>query len=141
MLEKSLLMLKNEGYILASEFFITKPIPQSLVKKAKNIFGINITRVGYKDVMKIYEGLEILYEDKNDLVPETDQELIYYCESTTDRAMKILKTDDNKIYKTIFDRLYSIKKMSNILRPYQKYNVLVLRYRKNIYPNRYVELF
>jgi hypothetical protein len=41
----------------------------------------------------------------------------------------------------MYDRLYEIKKMSNDLRPYQMYSVLVLRYRKAVYPNRFVELF
>jgi len=141
MLRKSLSLLEDGGYILSSEFFVNKRIPAHLVKRAKNIFGINITQVGYKDVMEIYEGLEIVYEDRNYLVSETDKELEHYCKSTTDRAIKRLKINDDEIYKTIFDRLYAIKKMSNLLRPYQNYNVLVLRYKKDIFPNRYVELF
>jgi SAM-dependent methyltransferase len=141
MLLKSLSLLTDNGYILSSEFFVIKKIPSHLVKRAKDIFNIDITQVGYKDVMKIYEGLEIIYEDRNNLIPETDEELKHYCKSTIDRAVKRLRINDEKIYKIMFDRLYAIKDMSNKLRPYQNYNVLILRYKKNIYPNRYIELF
>jgi ubiquinone/menaquinone biosynthesis C-methylase UbiE len=141
MLKKSLSLLTDPGFILSSEFFVNKKIPTYLVKRAKDIFDINVTQVGYKEVMKIYEGLEVVYEDKNKLIPETDEELKHYCKSTVDRAVKRLKLNDDKVYKTIFNRLYVIKEMSNLLRPYQNYNVLVLRYKKDIYPNRYIELF
>lgn len=141
MLKKSLSLLTDNGYVLSSEFFVNKKIPTHLVKRAKDIFGINVTQVGYKDVMKIYEGLEVIYEDRNNLIPETDEELKHYCKSTIDRAKKRLNIKNDEIYKTMFDRLFAIKEMSNLLRPYQNYNVLVLRYKKDTYPDRYIELF
>lgn len=141
MLRKSISMLNDGGYILSSEFYVKKPIPQTLANKAKTIFGINITQVGYKEVMKIYEGLEIIYEDKNDLTPETKEELYHYCKSTIDRAVKRLEISNNNLYSAMFNRLFAIKDMSNQLRPYQQYNVLVCRYRSLVYPNRFIELF
>jgi len=141
MLKKSLTLLEDEGKILSTEFYTIKPIPKILIKRAQKVFNITPTEVPYKEVMKIYKGLEIIYEDRNILIRETPEELAHYCTSTIDRACKILKINNKSIYKAMYDRLYQIKEMSNLLRPYQNYNVLVSRYRKSVYPNRYVELF
>jgi hypothetical protein len=91
--------------------------------------------------MKLYNKLEILFEEHNSLTEETDEELHYYCKSTVDRACQILHVNDEDTYNAIYDRLFDVKKMSNDLRRYQRYVVLVLRYRKSVYPNRFVELF
>lgn len=142
MKDKCIEFIKDGGYLLASPFYIKEEIPQELIEKAKKVFGITVTIQSYKEIMKMYTDLEIIYEDRNDLIMETEEEIKEYCRATTERAVKILnKEDDKEIYNVIYDRLYSIKEMSNKLRPYQMYSVLVLRYRKNIYPNRYVELF
>lgn len=134
-------LFDEEGMILACEFYIKKDIPQHLLKKAEGVFGITPTAVGYKEVMKIYSGLEIVYEDKCELFKETNEELRHYVESTISRAYREHNIEDANVKDAMFERLYAIKKMSNDLRPYQFYNVLVLRYRKKIFPNRYVELF
>ena len=141
MIKKSLEFLIDGGILLSSEFYVVKPIPKELINKAKKIFNFTPTEIPYKEVMKMYQGLDIVYEDKNSLFKETPEELQYYCKSTVDRACKMLNIADKKISKAIFDRLYEIKEMSNELRPYQNFNVLITRYRKSIYPNRYVELF
>jgi len=141
MLEKCINMLEDDGYILAAPFYLIKPLPNNLIKKAKRIFGITPTTVSYKEVVKLYNKLEIIFEDHNRLIQESEEELDYYCMCTIDRACKMLNIEDPKIYKSMYDRLYEIKKMSNDLRPYQMYSVLVLRYRKSVYPNRFVELF
>lgn len=141
MLGKCISMLTDGGYILASPFYVTKQIPEALIKKAQKVFEITPTSVPYKETMKLYNKLEIVFEERNDLVQETEEELHHYCESTIDRASKMLKIEDKNIYKAMYDRLYEVKKMSNELRPYQMYGVLVLRYRKNVYPKRFVELF
>lgn len=141
MLEKCINMLKDGGYILASPFYVTKEIPDNLIKRAQKVFEITPTTVSYKEIMKLYNKLEIAYEDQNTLTQETEEELHYYCKCTIDRAVKMLKITDKAVYKAMYDRLYEVKKMSNDLRPYQMYSVLVLRYRKNVYPNRFVELF
>lgn len=141
MLEKCISMLEDGGYILASPFYVTKPLPDSLVKRARKVFDITPTGVPYKEIMKLYNKLEIIFEERNDLVQETEEELNYYCKCTIDRACKMLKIEDKKIYEAMYHRLYEVKKMSNDLRPYQMYSVLVLKYKKNVYPNRFVELF
>jgi len=141
MLKKALTFLRDDGNILSTEFYTVKPIPKNLITKAQKVFNITPTEVPYKEVMKIYKGLEVVYEERNIIVQETADELAHYCTSTIDRACKMLKIDDKKVYKSMYDRLYKIKEMSNLLRPYQNYNVLVTRYRKSIYPNRFIELF
>lgn len=141
MLEKCISMLSDGGYILASPFYVTKKIPAALIKRAQKVFEITPTSVPYKEIMKLYNKLEVVFEERNDLVQETEEELAHYCKSTIDRAVKMLEVNDPAVYKAMYDRLYEVKKMSNDLRPYQMYSVLVLRYRKNIYPNRFVELF
>jgi ubiquinone/menaquinone biosynthesis C-methylase UbiE len=141
MLDKCIAMLEDGGYILASPFYVTKPIPQLLIKRARKVFDITPTQVSYKEIMKLYNKLEIIFEERNNLIKETEEELDYYCKSTIDRACKMLVINDKKVYKMMYKRLYEIKKMSNDLRSYQMYTVLVLRYRKSVYPNRFVELF
>lgn len=141
MMEKCIDMIKDGGYILSSPFYVTKELPTALIERAQKVFGITPTSVSYKEIMKLYNKLEIIFEEHNDLIQETEEELNYYCKCTIDRACKMLKISNDEIYKAMYDRLYDIKKMSNDLRPYQKYCVLVLRYRKSIYPNRFVELF
>lgn len=134
-------MLKDGGYILAAPFYVTRPIPKHLIESAKKVFGITPTTISYKEIMRSYNKLEIIYEDRNELITETKEELDYYCKSTIDRACKIRNINNQKVYGVMYKRLFEIKKMSNDLRPYQKYSVLILRYRKSVYPNRFVELF
>lgn len=133
--------LKNGGYLLASPFYTAKTIPDGLIKKAKTIFGITITTENYKEVMKTYSGFEILFEDRCTILKESEAELDHYCNSTVDRACSIRDISDLVIKDAMYSRLMEIRRMSNELRPYQMYSVLVLRYRSSIYPNRYVELF
>lgn len=141
MLNLCVTWLKDGGYILASPFYVTKKIPSTTVKKFEKIFNITPTQSSYKEIMKIYQPLEILFEERNTLIPETESELAYYCESTVNRVCKFEGITDQKIRDIIYQRLYEIKAMSNTLRPYQGYSVLVLRYEKKVYPNRFVELF
>lgn len=141
MLDKCISMLNDGGYILASPFYVAKPLPKALVKKAQKIFDITPTGVPYKEIMKLYNKLEVVFEERNNLIQETEEELHYYCKCTIDRACKMLSITDKKVYGAMYKRLYDVKKMSNDLRPYQMYSVLVLRYRKAVYPNRFVELF
>lgn len=133
--------LGDGGYILASPFYVYRQVPNILVRKARKVFGISITTENYKTIMKTYEGLEVLFEDRSQILPESMEELEHYCNSTIERACEIRGIVDPGIKKVMLKRLMDIKKMSNDLRPYQMYSVLVLRYRSQIYPNRYVELF
>lgn len=141
MLKHCVSLLVDGGYVLASPFYVTETIPQELIKRAEGVFGITPTTVSYKEIMKHYSELEVVYEDRNDLVQETEEELAHYCSSTIGRAVKMLNVSNLDVKQAMYNRLYSIKKMSNDLRPYQRYSVLVLRYRSDVYPNRYVELF
>lgn len=140
-IKKCISFLKDGGFLLASPFYIIEPIPQNLLEKGKEVFGVYPTSTGYKDIMKMYQDLEIIYEDRNLIYQETEEELKKYCETTINRACQIRGIKDEDIYNFMYDRLYKVKEMSNLLRPYQGYSVLVLRYRKSTFPNRYVELF
>lgn len=141
MLKRCIGLLEDGGYILASPFYVEGSMPENLLEKFKNIFGIYPTTESYKEIMQMYRGLEIIYEDRNDLIQETEEELHHYCESTINRVCMEKDIVDDALKSAMYDRLLQIKRMSNELRPYQRYSVLVLRFRKNIYPNRYVELF
>lgn len=141
MIDKITNLLEDGGYLLASPFYVTKDIPQSLMLEAEKVFGILPTNIGYKEVMSLYSGFEVHYEDRLDLIEETEKELAHYCESTINRAIESINLEDDDAYQSLYDRLYKIKKMSNKLRPYQGYSVLVLRYQEKTYPNRFVELF
>lgn len=141
MLERCVGMINDGGFILASPFYVIKPLPENLIKRARKVFGITPTHVSYKEIMRLYNKMEIIFEERNDLMQETDEELHYYCACSIDRSCAMMNINNRKLYDVMYDRLYEIKKMSNDLRPYQMYSVLVLRYRKNVYPNRFVELF
>ena len=141
MLDKCISLLEENGFILASPFYIKSPIPNSLVEEFQKIFGIKPTTESYKDIMNMYKGLEIIYQENKDIIQETEEELKHYCHSTIKRACELRNINDKELYDIMYKRLYAVKNMSNKLRPYQGYVVLVLRYRSFVYPNRYVELF
>lgn len=134
-------LFDGEGYVLASPFYIHEPIPDDLVQRFKSVFGITPTTEGYKDIMDVYKGLEIIYQDHTKIYSETESELKHYCESTVARQLKEDGIDNSEIFDICYERLLEIKRMSNLLRPHQSYTTLVLRYREHIYPNRYIELF
>lgn len=135
-------LLQDWWYILASEFFVSNKLPKDLCDHFYSIFDIYPTNVWYKEVMNYYKWFEIMYEDINEIIKETEEELSHYCHSTVMRYFKEKNIPySEELYDCIYKRLYNIKNMSNELRSFQKYNVLVLRYRKKVYPNRYIELF
>lgn len=141
MLDRVLNILDDGWLILASPFYWIWNMPDFLINKAKKVFWFNITSEPYKEIMKLYNKLEIIYEERKDFEIETDEEIKHYCKSTIDLAVLKLWIKDNTIYDAMYERLYEIRKMSNELRVFQKYSILILRYRKNLYPNRLVELF
>ena len=141
MVSRCISMLEDGGYILAAPFYVVRTIPSNLIKRAQKVFGITPTNVSYKEIMQLYNKFEIIYEDRNELIQETKNELEYYCRSTVDRACEMRNIKNKKVYEAMFGRLFEVKEMSNDLRPYQRYSVLVLRFRKSVYPNRFVELF
>lgn len=140
-LKKCIGWLEDEGVILASPFYIKESIPNDLIVKAKNVFGITPTTETYKEVMRLYSELEILYEDRCDIFQETDEEINNYCHHTIHRACDMLNISDDSVYLSMIDRLREIRNMSNSLRPYQSYSVLILRHRNCVHPHRYIELF
>lgn len=133
--------LMDGGYLLASPFYTIKEIPTILIEEAQRIFDIKVTTTNYKETMSLYRDFEIIYEDRENIMEESEEELEHYCKSTINRACQLRKIEDEIIKESMYQRLMEIKRMSNKLRQYQNYSVLVLRYRKNIYPNRYTELF
>lgn len=143
MLKKAITYLNDNGKILASPFYAIEKMPDEIIKKSQETFGIIPTSKGYKEILDIYHnsGLEVIYEERKDIYIETDKEIEHYVNSTTSRAVKNLKIKDNDVEKAIQARLWDIKKTTNMLREYQNYAVLVLRYREKDFPNRYVELF
>ncbi len=140
-IKKTLDFIDDNGYLLASPFYISEKIPDNLISEFYDVFGIYPTTKGYKDVMKMFSGLEIIYEDRNIIIPETEEELKHYCNSIINRACKLRNITDKNVIDYMYNRLYKIKEMSNKLRPFQGYSVLVLRYRKDLYPDRLIELF
>jgi SAM-dependent methyltransferase len=140
-IEKITELLKDGWYLLASPFYVDSPVPEDLISEARGVFWITITSESYKDVMSTYNKFEIMHEEKHDIIEESHEEIQYYTKCTIDRATNQWTNCSKEIYEALFNRLVKIKEMSNKLRPYQKYSVLVLRYRENIYPNRFVELF
>src|SRR3989344_1747346 len=79
MLDKCVNLLIDGGYLLASPFYIQTPIPESLVTEFQSVFGMKPTTEPYKDIMKLYKGFEIIYEEHNELGQETSEELSHYC--------------------------------------------------------------
>lgn len=144
MLNRCTDLLRDGGYILAASYYETNKMPHDLINKVHDSLGIPLqafSNFSYKEMMKLYNGLEIIYEDKNELILETKEEIEYYCKSIIDRACDMHNIQDQEIYKTMHERLFAIRELINETRLYQKYCILVLRYRKSIYLNRFVPLF
>lgn len=133
--------LEDGGYLLASPFYSVKPVPKALVEHCKKVFGITVTTQSYDEILAPYRSFETLFEERNQIVPESPNELHSYCTATIDRACEIRGITSSEVRNAAYDRLLEIKKASNQLREYQNYSVLVLRYRSTVYPHRFAELF
>lgn len=134
-------VLQPDGYLLASPFYVTSEIPSALIEQAREVFGITITTESYKDIMWAYKDFEIVYEEHKTIIPETDRELEHYCTSTINLFKVAHPELTPETYDAMYKRLLAIKQMSNVLRPYQAYVVLVLRARSGLFGKRLVELF
>lgn len=141
-LEKCIKMLDENGLILASPYYVNNFIPLNIEDEAKKILEINPTNKMYKDIMSIYlnSGLEVIYEERKDIIQESEWEMNNYVQNTTERIMKKYSFESETI-EYIKNRLFSIKKICNDLRPFQKYSVIILRKREKIFPKRFIELF
>ncbi len=134
-------LFSDNGYLLASPFYVTKKVPDRLISEAKKIFGMTPTVKSRKQIMQLYRGFDVLFEDRLEPEPETEGELKHYCQSTIERVCQEKGITRDALYNVMYKRLYEIREMSNYLREYQEYSVLVLRYDRNTYPKRFVELF
>ena len=131
----------DRGYLLAAPFYVTSSVPHQLIDEARNVLGISPTVAPYKEVMRLYSNFSIRYECRHIPVQETKEEIHHYCISTISRASKELNDDRPEIFSAMYDRLFTIRELTNSLRQYQGYSVLVLGYNKCEFGNRYVELF
>ncbi len=144
MLVKCLKMLRDGGYMLATPYYMVTQMPESLIARVHSTLGIplaSFSHFSYKDVVKLYSKLEIIYEDQNELHQETDEEIAFYCKSVINKTCKIYAIENDQIYDLMLHRLFEIRKLINETRLYQKYDVLILRYREAMYPHRYTPLF
>jgi SAM-dependent methyltransferase len=134
-------LMEDGGYILASPFYVNSPVPQHILERGREVFGVLPTTAGYDEVLADFTDFEVLYESRKDLLPEPESQLADYCRATIERAALMHEISDPEWQRQARERLLDVRRMSNDLRPYQGYSVLVLRYRASTYPNRYVELF
>lgn len=134
-------LIAPHGYLLSTEFYCIKPIPKELVDEARRVFNFTVTQQKYKDVMSIYHQLTLIYEDRKTIFQETEEELAYYCDSTIKRFVANNPGYSAQTLRVMYDRLMKIKGMSNKLRPYQNYSVLIHKVDPRYYPHRYTEIF
>ena len=142
MIEKLKGLLEDNGMILVSPYYLKgEKLPKELIEQTKRIIEINPTNFDYYTAIKPYENFEILYESRKDIIPETEDQMKKYSKDTINKACELNGITDKKIIDYMYERMYEIKNICNELHKYFGYSVIVLRYRKDIYPNRYVELF
>lgn len=135
-------LLEDDGMILVSPYYLKgDKLPKDLIEKTKKVIEINPTNFDYYEAIKPYENFEILYENRKAIIPETEEQMEKYSRDTINTACKFHNITDEEIIEYMYQRMYEIKNICNELHKYFGYSVIVLRYRKNIYPNRYVELF
>ncbi|MCY7911079.1 methyltransferase domain-containing protein [Bacillus inaquosorum] len=132
----------DKGYLLASPYYSSGNMPAHLIEESKQVLGITPTSSSYKEIMKDFSGLEVVYESRKNIIPEEDYEMKQYAKDTTDFFFENNQHLYSKnAYNYIYNRLLQIKEVSNELHKYQSYSVMVLRYDQRIYPKRLVELF
>jgi SAM-dependent methyltransferase len=140
-LTKCINFFDNEGYILASPYYGIDQIPEKLNLECKRVIGITPTSSPYEQIRDLYQDFEILYESRKNIVIETVPQMKKYAQDIAENACKIRKIENLNIFDILYNRIYEIKFVCNELHKYQSYSVMVLRYIKNIYPNRFIELF
>lgn len=131
----------QSGYILASPYYGKGNMPESLKDDCRRVIGITPTTMSYDDVRDLYSDFEVAYEKRNDIVLETDKQMEKYALDSVRRACEIRHIESEDIFDAMYRRLFEIKKVSNDLHEYQSYSVLVLRYLRDVYPNKFLELF
>lgn len=131
----------KEGYILASPYYSNGNMPKSIIEDCKRIIEITPTTTGYDTVRDIYSDYEVIYENRCFIELETEKQIKKYVGDCIENACKLRNIKDELVKKTMYDRLYEIKYVSNELHRYQAFSVMVLRYLNAVYPNRFIELF
>lgn len=135
-------LLEDDGMILVSPYYLKgEKLPEKLIERTKKVIEINPTNFDYHTAIKPYENFEVIYENRKDIIPETKEQMKKYSKDTIDTACRLNNITDKKIINYMYDRMYEIKDVCNELHKYFGYSIIVLRYRKDIYPNRYIELF
>ena len=135
-------LLVDGGMILVSPYYLKgDKLPDALIDRTKKVIEINPTNFDYTTAIKLYENYEVLYENRKDIIPETCEQMKKYSRDTINMACKLNGITDNEIRDYMYKRMYEIKDVCNELHKYFGYSIIVLRYRKNIYPNRFIELF
>lgn len=133
--------LQDGGRILSNEFFSRSSIPDDLVVRSQQVFGITPTVVDFNEVMKPYCRLKRHYDQVHELRQETPEQLDHYCTSIVRRFSLHRSITSDEILQACYDRLLEIKTTSNELRRHQSYVTLVHQYTAREYGDRYTELF
>lgn len=141
MLRRICSFFDQTGYILASPYFSKGTMPEQVKKDCRRVIGIEPTITPYEEIRDFYQDYETVYESRKDIVLETEQQMRKYTADTVTRACELRKIESDSLYQAMFNRLYEIKAVSNEIHRYQGYSVLVLRYMKSVFPNRFVEYF
>ncbi len=141
MLNKLSSFFEQEGYILASPYYSSGTMPKELIEDCKRVIGIVPTTIGYDEMRDMYADFEVAYENRCSIKLETQKQIKKYVEDSIERACEIRNISDNELKKAMYSRLYEIKDVSNELHRYQAYSVMVLRYLKSVFPNKFLELF
>ena len=128
-------LLEDDGMILVSPYYLKgDKLPKDLIEKTKKVIEINPTNFDYYEAIKPYENFEVLYENRKEIIPETEEQMEKYSRDTINTACKFHNITDEEIIEYMYQRMYEIKNICNELHKYFGYSVIVLRYRKNIYP-------
>lgn len=141
MLDKIPDFFDDYGYILASPYYSNGEMPDDIKNECKKIIGITPTTMSYDSVRDMYENYEIAYEKRCNIIIETEEQMKKYAYDTVKRGCEIRGIKSEEIFECMYKRLYDIKRISNEMHKYQSYSVMVLRYLKDVYPNKFLELF
>ena len=128
--------------LLVSPYYLTdRPLPDKIINDSKRVININPTNFDYHFAMSYYKDFEIIYQSRKDIIVETDEEMKKYTDDTINRWIVRNGIADEKLIQAMRTRLMEIKEVCNNIHKYHSYSVMVLRYEKKVYPNRFVELF
>lgn len=141
MLRRVRTFFDETGFLLASPYFSSGTMPESVRRDCRRVIGIEPTVTPYEQVRDFYQEYETVYESRKSIVLETEQQMKTYAADTAARACQLHQIDSGSLYQAMYNRLYEIKAVSNEIHRYQGYSVLVLRYLNSVFPHRFVEYF